>query len=60
MKKCLVHAVKVREWCIAEQGTKIVAVYEFLEQYGFCFENVEYLQLINGTHELYIREEENE
>ena len=45
---------------IQKQGTKIVAVYEFLEQYGFCFENDEYLQLINGNHELYVREEENE
>ena len=43
-----------------EEAKKAMEIYEFLEQYGFCIEDDEQMQILNGTHELYIREEENE
>lgn len=39
---------------------KVMKICEFLEQYGFCIEDDEQIQILSGTHELYIREKENE
>lgn len=43
-----------------EEAKKVKEIYEFLEQYGFCIEDEEQLQIIHGTHEFYVPEEENE
>lgn len=49
--------------CYYEQdkGRCIMAIYDFLTQFGFTFDSDEYEQILDGTHELYeVKEEKNE
>lgn len=43
-----------------EEAKEAIEIYEFLEQYGFCIEDDEQMQILNGTHELYVKEKKDE
>lgn len=43
-----------------DKGRRIMTIYDFLMQFGFTFDSDEYEQILDGTHELYAKEEKNE
>ena len=57
------NASEIADWLghyKAEVGKRLMNCYEILKSYGWTFENEDDEQILDGTHDLYLKEEKND